>query len=385
MRTETENAESGPGVSAQIDDQRRVTRRTSPHRSSWLATAIKTNGFIIALLCAVAVAFLFPAPGARGGWMQPEVVNNAGVALILFLQGLAMAVERMKTGASNWRLHLIIQGFTFLLFPVIGLAFEEITRIIWPSEPGALREGFLYLCVLPSTVSTSVVLTTVAKGNTPGALFNAALSNILGVMLTPLLVRLLMQASDQTSSFGPLLLKITLLTLVPFAIGMGLRPFVRKWIDANRPVLNILSNGVILFIVYSAFCDSVEGRIWEHYGIGLTVQALAGVIALFSTVSLSVWAVSSVAGLERDDFIAALFCSVKKTLAMGVPLAQLIFGTNANLGLILLPIMFYHPFQLFICGLLASSFARSKRDKYSAPCCSDGAARLSSPKSLPCH
>lgn len=167
--------------------------------------------------------------------MQPEVVNNAGVALILFLQGLAMAVERMKTGASNWRLHLIIQGFTFLLFPVIGLAFQEITRIIWPSEPGALREGFLYLCVLPSTVSTSVVLTTVAKGNTPGALFNAALSNILGVMFTPLLVRLLMQASDQTSSFGPLLLKITLLTLVPFAIGMGLRPFVRKWIDANRP------------------------------------------------------------------------------------------------------------------------------------------------------
>jgi solute carrier family 10 (sodium/bile acid cotransporter), member 7 len=320
------------------------------------------NGFIVALLCSVAFAFLFPSPGAKGGWMHPDLLNNAGIALILFLQGLAMAIERMKTGAGNWRLHLIIQSFTFLLFPVVGLGFHEITRIIWPSEPSALRDGFLYLCVLPSTVSTSVVLTAVARGNTSGAIFNAALSNILGVMFTPLLVRLLMQASGQVSSFGPLLLKITLLTLVPFALGMGIRPFLRKWVDAGRPILNILSNGVILFIVYTAFCDSVEGRIWEHYGMGLTVKVLAGVIALFSTVSLFVWAISSAARLDRYDFIAALFCSVKKTLAMGVPLAQLIFGAKANLGLILLPIMFYHPFQLFVCGWLANHFSNQKRE-----------------------
>jgi len=294
--------------------------------------------------------------------MHPELLNNAGVALILFVQGLAMAVERMKAGASNWRLHLIVQSFTFLLFPIVGLAFHEITRIMWPSEPSALRDGFLYLCVLPSTVSTSVVLTTVARGNTPGAIFNAALSNILGVVLTPLLVRLLMQASGQVGSFGPLLLKINLLTLVPFAVGMGIRPLVRKWVDANGRRLNILSNGIILFIVYTAFCDSAEGRIWEHYGIGLTVKVLAGVIALFTTVSVFVWAISNAASLGRDDFIAALFCSVKKTLAMGVPLEHLIFGAKANLGLILLPILFYHPFQLFVCGLLASRFSNQNCD-----------------------
>jgi sodium/bile acid cotransporter 7 len=318
------------------------------------------NGFIIALLCSVALAFLFPGPGARGGWMHPDLLNNAGIALILFVQGLAMAVERMRSGAGNWRLHLIIQSFTFLLFPIVGLAFHEITRIIWPSEPSALRDGFLYLCVLPSTVSTSVVLTSVARGNTSGAIFNAALSNILGVMFTPLLVRLLMQASGQVSSFGPLLLKITLLTLVPFVIGMGIRPLVREWVDARRSWLNLVSNGVILLIVYTAFCDSVEGRVWEHYGIGLTVKVLIGVVTLFTGVSLLVWAICNAARLERDDFIAALFCSVKKTLAMGVPLAQLIFGAKGNLGLILLPIMFYHPFQLFVCGLLANHFANQK-------------------------
>src|SRR5260370_23129842 len=197
------------------------------------------NGFIIALLCSVGLAFIFLSPGARGGWMHPDLLNNAGIALILFVQGLAMAVERMRSGAGNWRLHLIIQSFTFLLFPVVGLAFHEITRLIWPSEPSALRDGFLYLCVLPSTVSTSVVLTSVARGNTSGAFFNSKISNILGVMFTPLLVRLLMQARGQVSSFGPLLFRITLLTLVPFVVCMVLRPFVRSWVDACRSRLNI--------------------------------------------------------------------------------------------------------------------------------------------------
>jgi sodium/bile acid cotransporter 7 len=318
--------------------------------------------FIIALLGAVTLAFLFPGPGARGGWLHADILNDIGVALILFLQGLSMAVEGMKAGASNWRLHVIVQSFTFLIFPVLGLLFHEGTRLVWPNEPSALQDGFLYLCVLPSTVSTSVVLTSVARGNTPGAIFNAALSNILGVMLTPILVRLLMQASGQTASFAPLLLQITLLTIVPFLIGMGVRPLVRKWVDANRRWVNILSNGVILFIVYTAFCDSVEGKLWQHYGIGITLNVFAAVIVLFTSVSLLVWIVCRIARLNRADFIAALFCSVKKTLAMGVPLAQLIFGAKANLGLILLPIMFYHPFQLLVCGLLASRFSNQAEE-----------------------
>jgi len=127
---------------------------------------------------------------------------------------------------------------------------------------------------------------------------------------------------------------------------------------------------------YTAFCDSVEGRIWEHYGIGIPVKVLIGIVALFATVSLLVCAASNTAKLQRDDFIAAQFCSVKKTLTMGVPLAQLIFGAKVNLGLILLSIMFYHPFQLFTCGLLAEYFSAQN------PAISVGAVSLSGPSEL---
>jgi sodium/bile acid cotransporter 7 len=327
--------------------------------SAWM----KTNGFILGLFAVVWLAFIFPDPGARNGWMHPDTVQNVGIALILFLQGISMPLEKVKKGAGNWKLHVIIQSFTFLIFPLVGLGFAFVLRALWPTEPQAVRDGFLYLCVLPSTVSTSVVLTSVAGGNTAAAILSAAFSNIVGVILTPILVSLLMHATGKTGSgsLGHLLLAISMLTLLPFAAGVGLRSFVRQWVDANKNWVNRVSNTVILFFVYSAFCDSVKERIWQEYGLVLTAQILLCVVALFGTISVLIYFTSHLARLNREDSIACYFCSVKKTLAMGIPLAILIFGSRTDLSLILLPIMFYHPFQLFTNGILANVWAKHSR------------------------
>lgn len=337
---------------------RSVVEGSSPGMSvnnSW----VRANGFLLALFGAVIIAFIFPQGGAKGGLINPDYVNNGGIALILFLQGLSLAFEKIKSGAGNWRLHLVIQSFTFLIFPLVGLLMDWIVPGIWKSEPQAIRDGFLFLCVLPSTISTSVVLTAVARGNTPGALFNAAFSNIIGVIVTPFLVHLMMKSSGQGSSgFGPLLLKIMLLTLLPFGIGMLLRPSVKEWADRSKVWFNRISNGVIVFIVYSAFCDSVKEDIWRRHGISVTLLTMLVVVSLFIGISYLVYWTCLWMKLNREDRIAAYFCSVKKTLAMGIPLAVLIFGHKAELSLILLPSMLYHPLQLLVNGVLASRWGK---------------------------
>lgn len=322
-------------------------------------TWVRANGFVLALILAVVAAFLFPEPGARGGVLHAELASNFGISLILFLQGLSLAFEKVRSGASNWRLHLVVQLFTFAVFPLAGLLLDGIVPLLWASEPGAIRHGFLFLCVLPSTISTSVVLTAVARGNTAGALFNAAFSNILGVFLTPVLVHLLMRTTGQSTPLGPLLLKIMMLTLLPFFAGMLLRPLVLRWVEAHKAWVARISNAVIVFIVYSAFCDSIQARVWERHGPGMTVRVLLVVVVLFAAMSALIYATCRGLRLNREDRIAAYFCSVKKTLAMGVPLALLIFGNRADVSLILLPIMFYHPLQLFVNGLFASYWAKA--------------------------
>ncbi|MGC9941452.1 MAG: bile acid:sodium symporter family protein [Verrucomicrobiota bacterium] len=317
-------------------------------------TWIRRNGFVLGLILAVFLAFLFPQPGSRNGFLHPDLVNNLGIALIMFLQGLSLAFERLKRGARNWKMHVIIQSFTFIIFPLVGIGCYFAVPLIWKSEPAAIRQGFLYLCVLPSTISTSVVLTAVAHGNVAGALFNAALSNIIGVVLTPLLVHALMQTTGQSAPLGPLMLKIMLLTLLPFFTGMVLRSGVRTWVEQHKAWVARISNSVIVFIVYTAFCDSVAENIWQQHGAATTVKLFLCVILLFAGMSWLIYSTCSALGLNREDRITAYFCSVKKTLAMGVPLAMLIFGSRNDLPLILLPLMFYHPIQIFINGLLAN-------------------------------
>lgn len=321
-------------------------------------TWLRRNGFVLGLILAVFVASVFPGPGSRNGCLHPGVVNNVGIALILFLQGLSLALEKVRSGAGNWKLHLIIQSFTFVIFPLAGVLAYFIVPVIWTSEPLAIRQGVLYLCVVPSTISTSVVLTAVAHGNVAGALFNAALSNVAGVFLTPLLVQALMHGTGQTGPLGPLLIKIMLLTLLPFFLGMALRGFVHHWVDRHKAWIARCCNTFIVFIVYCAFCDSFAEKIWQQHGATTTVHLLMCVALLFAVMSSVIYFTCCALRLSREDRITAYFCSVKKTLAMGVPLAMLIFGSGSDTSLILLPLMFYHPIQIFVNGLLANRWSR---------------------------
>lgn len=339
-----------------------MTGTKSNHEARWLGW-IRRNGFLLGLVGAVFVAYLLPAPGARDGWLHPGLLNNIGIALILFLQGISLAMEKIKAGAGNWRLHLIIQSFTFVVFPLVGILLNWIVPLLWPEEPPGIRQGILYLCVLPSTISTSVVLTAVANGNVAGALFNAALSNIAGVIITPLLVHELMRTSGQSGDIGPLMLKVTALTLLPFFFGMALRRYIHKWVDHHKPWVARISNTVIVFIVYTAFCDSFVDRIWHRYGWDVTLKLFFCITVLFAGMSALIFSCCRMFRLNREDLITAYFCSVKKTLAMGVPLAMLIFGANSDLSLILLPIMLYHPLQIFINGLLANHWGKELHGK----------------------
>ena len=321
-------------------------------------TWLRRNWFVPGLLAAVALAWLFPAAGAKGGLLRTEYSAKAGVALIFFLQGLTLSLAALQCGVLRWRLHALVQGWIFLLFPLTGLL---LNRVAGGALPPDLRLGFLFLCVLPTTVSTAIVFTAVAGGNTGGAVFNATLSNLLGIALTPLWTRWLMQAGGRSLPLGPVILDIALLLLAPLAAGQALRPWLGRWADARRARLAAVNSGIVLFIVYAAFAGSVRAGVWERYGASTTLRALAGVLLLFGVVMGAVYLTVRAARLDRGDAIAGLFCASQKTLAAGVPMAQLVFGANPGLGLILLPVMLYHPLQLMVHGLLATRWSRGPR------------------------
>jgi len=318
----------------------------------------KVDWFLSGMLIAVLWACLFPEPGARGGWLHPEILTKAGVALIFFLHGVALSFAALRNGILQWRVHLVVQLCCFLLFPLIGLAIYSVTQG-WLLED--LRVGLLFLCALPSTVSSSVALTATAHGNVPAAVFNATLSSLLGVVLTPLWMSFIVRSGAAGVPIHQVVIDLMIWLVLPLVVGQLSRPWLAGWASRNKARINTVDRLTILMLVYTSFCDSVILGVWTQHGMTAVIVATVGSVLLFYGAFFCVGLICDVLRFSRPDWIATVFCGSKKSMATGVPMAQIMFGTDPALGLILLPIMVYHPLQLIICGVLAGRWAGQTR------------------------
>ncbi|MBI5690610.1 MAG: bile acid:sodium symporter [Verrucomicrobia bacterium] len=316
---------------------------------------LKRDWFLIGMVAATVLAWWLPEPGAVGGWLHPELLTKAGVALIFFLHGLTLSFASLRAGALNWRLHAVVQGCTFVLFPILGLGLMFLLEGRTGPE---LTLGVFFLCALPSTVSSSIAMTATARGNVAGAVFNATLSSLLGIVATPLWVALVTQTTGEVRPIGPVIVDLLRWLVLPLGIGQVLRPWLGTWAGRHKGGISVVDRLTILMLVYTSFCDSFKDDLWTRHGLAPVLLVSGLCVALFALVlAITSWLARAL-GLPREDRIAAIFCGSKKTLASGVPMAKLIFGAHPGLGMILLPIMIYHPLQLLVGGVLAQRWSR---------------------------
>lgn len=312
------------------------------------------NGFLVGLIVSIGAAWVFPDFGAQGGILKSEITTKLGVIAIFFLQGILLPTEKFKNDILEWRLHLFVQLFNFVVIPLLALLL--VTLFSEYIEPD-LRIGILFLSILPTTISTAVLFSSLAGGNVGGAIFNTTLSNILGVFIVPTWSAwLLSSATGQSIPLGPLLVKIAMLILLPMVMGQILRPIFKELAQSHKKGIGRFNMTMIFYMLYVAFCGSVKSGVWKEHGMSIVIFAI-----LFSGILLLITKGLVFSGIKLLKFnfsigITAFFCASQKTLAAGVPMATSIFSTVNNsgispeLGLVLLPLMCYHPLQILIGG-----------------------------------
>ena len=307
--------------------------------------------YLVALLATVGIAALIPARGIGATVMG--YATYGAVALLFFLYGARLAPQAILAGVMHWRLQGLVFLSTFAVFPIVGLILVAIFRP-WLGE--TLSLGLLFVAVLPSTVQSSIAFTSIARGNVPAALCSASISNLAGIVVTPALVALLISSKSGGFSLSALE-DIALQLLLPFALGQVARPFIGNWITAHRTITQIVDRGSILLIVYAAFSEGMVAGVWS----AISLQSLALVIALdvlMLAVGLTVTTVvSRLLGFNKEDEIAIVFCGSKKSMASGIPMANILFAGQA-VSLIVLPLMLFHQIQLMVCASLARRYAR---------------------------
>lgn len=310
--------------------------------------------FIPALLATVVLASLFPVSGEAA--VNLSNIATAAVMLLFFLHGVKLPRENLVAALKHWRLHVLILGITYLLIPVSGLALSK----LWPSLlPDNLWTGVLFLCALPSTVQMSIALTSVGKGNVAASVTSAAASNLLGVVLTPLIAGLLLhaQGGDGMSVAG--IWKVAKQLLLPFAAGHLLRPWLAAWASRQKTLISWSDRLTILISVYSAFSAAVMDHIWSKVPLTTLLIVLGVCFALFSIAMFVAFQGTKMLRLPAEDTCTSLFGGSFKSLVSGVPMARVLFPP-AEIGVIILPIMIYHQMQMMLGANIATRMARSK-------------------------
>ncbi len=315
----------------------------------------RPDNFTTAIIGAVVVASLLPVSGrVASGY---DVATDLAIALLFFLHGARLSRQAVFAGMTNWRLHLLILASTFVLFPLMGYLIG-LTGTWLLSPP--LMAGVIFLCCLPSTVQSSIAFTSIAGGNVPAAVCSASASSVAGVFLTPLLVGLLLSAHGGVSFDS--LEAVVLQLLVPFLVGQLLHPLIGAWSERHGKLLHFVDQGSILMVVYGAFSAAVVHGLW-HLVSWRDIFVMLAIDGVLLAIALCFTRRSArKLGFNRADEIAIVFCGSKKSLANGVPIANILFARSA-VGMIVLPLMLFHQMQLIVCAMLARRYAAGKPGK----------------------
>lgn len=312
---------------------------------------MKTDPFILFLLLMVGMAYFFPEPAHL---LPLDTLASAGISLVFFFYGLKLSPAGIRSGLSNGKLHLVIQMFTFVIFPLLALAVKPFF------SSGEMWLGLFFLAALPSTVSSSVVMVSLAGGNIPAAIFNATISGLIGIFITPLWMSLFIRASggDISAIYVKLLYEIVLPIMAGLMLQKWLGPSVRKY----SSLFTRFDKSVILLVIYKSFVHSFESNVFAGIRLPDLLILCLWVVVLFAVVYGLIGFTSRKLGFNREDRITALFCGTKKSLMHGTVFSKVLWGNSMTIGVILLPLMLFHAFQILVIGLIAGRSSDRRRN-----------------------
>ena len=320
---------------------------------------VKVDKFVLAIIAFVFLAWLFPQPAGGHSGIILDHISTTGISLIFFFYGLRLSSEKIKLGLKNWKLHILVQTTTFFLFPLIVLLLYP---FIQNEQQEILWLGLFFLAAVPSTVSSSVIMVSIGKGNIPGAIFNASISGIIGIIVTPLWMGVFIQQTQPGFDFTEVYFRLVLGIILPVIIGVIMQRRLYSFALKYSRELSTFDKSVILLIVYRSFATSFNDAVFKSVGIiDLTILVIIVVVLFFLLYGL-VYAFSALLKFKREDKITALFCGSQKSLVHGTVFANILFAGFHAAGLILIPLMLFHSLQIFVISIIAARYGSKYKE-----------------------
>jgi len=332
------------------------------------------NPLQVLLLAIVAFASVRPDWGQTGAVWHPELAVTLAVSVMFFMHGVSLPVQDLIDGIRDWKVHSLIQGCTYLGFPLLGLVILKWGPAV--IDPAACL-GFFALSTTSSTIASCIALTGKSHGRVSIAIFNASISSMLGVFLTPLLLGVVASQSDLHISWHDAFEQIGIKILLPFITGQVFRiiwPIAAFRLASYTTIVDYLSIGLV---VLNALSDSIMNGVFKHTGLFTLLSIVVVSVALFWVIVVALRACCRLLSIPLEDQIAVIFCGSQKSITNGLPIAKILFQGVGAFGLIILPLIVYHQCQLLFSAFLSDHYVHMHNKKFPMNDSSNAASRLS--------
>jgi solute carrier family 10 (sodium/bile acid cotransporter), member 7 len=319
---------------------------------AWMLARSFPDRFVLLLLGAMLVGWLLPVGGP--GLTAAQNISFISIFALFFLHGLRLPRQEVVNAAKAMKLQGAMLCFTFVAMPLAGLALAKGAGWLLPT---ALATGIVYCAMLPSTVQSAISYSALGGGNVGAAVVGAALSNLAGIILTPVLVALVLGASAGIVIGSDVVVRISTMLLLPFALGQAVQHWLGGWALRQKAMLSFVDRLVILIAVYVAFAGAVSSGsllLLESHDL-LALSGLLAILLIFAFAGA--WVLGGALGLQRADRVSLVFAGAQKSIATGAPMAAILFGNAA--GLILMPAILYHIAQLILSAPIAARLAKA--------------------------
>jgi solute carrier family 10 (sodium/bile acid cotransporter), member 7 len=317
---------------------------------------VRVDPYLAALILTVVLAAVFPAVGV---WATSvRVAVGLSIAGLFFSYGVKLATTQVLAALLHWQPQVLVFVTTYVVFPLVGWLWIRAFECVGFAADAAIATGMLFLTVLPSTVQSSIAFTALAKGNVAAALCSASVSNLGGVVLVPLLVSFLIRSGTAEASAGSAVGDIAVQILLPFVAGQCSRRWLIGWFERHKLATMLFDRGSILLVVYSAFSAGISAGVWQRVSSSTLMWIVLFDIALLGSIMTFTKLACRAMAFNRSDEIAVVFCGSKKSMASGIPMANVLFSAHI-VSVVVIPLMIFHQLQLFVCALLAQRYARN--------------------------
>jgi sodium/bile acid cotransporter 7 len=252
--------------------------------------------------------------------------------------------RQIKSGVMDIKGIVAALIVIFLVAPVIGALFGAI-----PMDTGVLI-GIFLVAVMPTTLSSGVVMTGAAGGNMAQALVITILANGLAVFTIPVVLSLLLRLVEGSAIVCidklAIMIKLGFYVLLPLCFGLTIKLLTKSLMDRVVYRLQMLNQLLVLAIVWMAMSQARGTILNSSASVGIVLLLVFGFHGLL-LVAAGIFAGCLKLGKGRRESV--IFMGGQKTLPLSIILQVSLFP---QYGLALVVCVLHHLIHLLMDGYL---------------------------------